>query len=67
MSNLPITLEELRRRFPRWDIAGGRDGFPPFSAILRPSPNALVYVVAHTTDELAAAVQRWEGGGEAGE
>jgi hypothetical protein len=58
------TLEDLRRRHPGWDVQGGRDGFPLYSGLFRPSESALVYIVAHDVRTLAAMIERYEDGGQ---
>jgi hypothetical protein len=48
----PITIDDVQRRFPEWDVTGKRDGFPLFSALKRPAPTTVLYVVRDSVREL---------------
>lgn len=45
-----------------WDIDDRRDGILLYSALKRPSPTSLVYVVAHTIAELVLRLEQIEEG-----
>lgn len=46
--------DPLARHRDRWDIDTRRDGINLWSALRRPTPASLIYVVSHSPDELAA-------------
>lgn len=53
----------LSRYRERWDIQTGRDGFRLYSALRRPTPSALIYLVAHSAAELRGLIERIEASG----
>lgn len=53
----PFPLERYRER---WNIEIGRDGINLFSALRKPTATSIVYLVAHTSRELAALIRKFE-------
>lgn len=62
LPRLPRDPDPLARFRARWNIDTARDGIHIWSALRKPSPSSLIYVVAHSRVELALRLSEIEVG-----